>query len=188
MRIALSAREKLYLDGLILLLTSNRCIVVAAATDVRSCLNELSGRPIDLLIVDSYGVSDDDWEFVRGAVSYAGFPVLAIGATDEPPSIFEHAVRRDAGAEALLAKVSSFPVTPYVAPRRKRDRTPAGGSALSGREMQMAIFIARGLSNRDIAVEMGIKEQSAKNLASVVMRRLQCENRTQVALLFMDQV
>jgi DNA-binding NarL/FixJ family response regulator len=38
------------------------------------------------------------------------------------------------------------------------------------------------MSNRRIAHVTGLREQSIKNLVSVVMRKLNCENRVQVAL------
>jgi DNA-binding NarL/FixJ family response regulator len=38
------------------------------------------------------------------------------------------------------------------------------------------------MSNRRIAESLGIREQSVKNLVSVLMRKLHCENRVQVAL------
>jgi DNA-binding NarL/FixJ family response regulator len=38
------------------------------------------------------------------------------------------------------------------------------------------------MSNRKISQITGLREQSIKNLVSVIMRKLHCENRVQVAL------
>jgi DNA-binding NarL/FixJ family response regulator len=43
-------------------------------------------------------------------------------------------------------------------------------------------MVAKGLPNRRIAQSLGLREQSVKNLVSTVMRKLDCENRVQVAL------
>jgi two-component system, NarL family, nitrate/nitrite response regulator NarL len=54
--------------------------------------------------------------------------------------------------------------------------------ALTPRELEVAQLVAKGLSNRRIALILGLQEQSIKNLVSTVMRKLHCENRVQVAL------
>lgn len=62
-------------------------------------------------------------------------------------------------------------------------RSPYGsGRRLTPREVEVATLIGQGMSNRQIAQILGIQEQSVKNLASTIMRKLDCKNRVQVAL------
>jgi DNA-binding NarL/FixJ family response regulator len=54
---------------------------------------------------------------------------------------------------------------------------------LTKREIEIATGIAKGKTNREIAQSYGLQLQSVKNLASLVMAKLKCANRVQVALL-----
>lgn len=54
---------------------------------------------------------------------------------------------------------------------------------LTKREWEVAKLVAQGLCNRMIAQQLGIGEQSVKNLMARIMSKLNCKNRTQVALL-----
>ena len=53
---------------------------------------------------------------------------------------------------------------------------------LTKRELEVAQLVAQGMPNRRIAAVLQLQEQSIKNLVSSVMRKLDCENRVQVAL------
>jgi two-component system, NarL family, nitrate/nitrite response regulator NarP len=53
---------------------------------------------------------------------------------------------------------------------------------LTPREHEVARKVALGMSNRDISEILDLKEQTVKNLVSVIMRKLNCKNRVQVAL------
>lgn len=58
----------------------------------------------------------------------------------------------------------------------------AGGVKLTRRETEVAQYVAKGLGNRRISQVLSLQEQSVKNLVSAIMRKLNCENRTTVAL------
>lgn len=53
--------------------------------------------------------------------------------------------------------------------------------ALSEREEQVAILVADALSNKEIAVRLGISEQRVKNVLVAVFLKLQIECRVQLA-------
>ena len=63
--------------------------------------------------------------------------------------------------------------------RRAKDLTP--------REEDIVRLLVGGKANRDIAHELGIKEQSVKNLVSKIMRKYGAENRTQLVLHFLQK-
>ncbi|MFJ6171380.1 response regulator [Curtobacterium sp. NPDC092190] len=113
--------------------------------------------------------SDDDR--VRAA--------LAAGATGY--------LLKDAAPEEVVAAVRSTardeaPVDPRVArallPGAGRDRGPA----LPPRERDVLDRIARGLSNRQIATELGIAERTVKVHVGSLFRRIGVADRTSAAL------
>ncbi len=53
---------------------------------------------------------------------------------------------------------------------------------LSSREYQILQLIARGYSNRQIALTLGIKEQTVKNHLTSILRKLAVNDRTQAVL------
>src|SRR5205809_4086261 len=59
--------------------------------------------------------------------------------------------------------------------------------SLSARERQIVAAVARGLSNRDIALEAGIAPQTVKNHLSSIFHKLQVRSRLQLAILALQQ-
>jgi DNA-binding NarL/FixJ family response regulator len=55
---------------------------------------------------------------------------------------------------------------------------PAG---LSPREAQILASVARGLSNREIGVELSISEHTVANHVRAILRKTDCANRTEAA-------
>ena len=63
-----------------------------------------------------------------------------------------------------------------------RDRLADSPVRLTPREQDIAIQVARGLTNREIALTAGIAEQSVKNLVSKILDRTKTTNRVQLTL------
>ncbi len=65
--------------------------------------------------------------------------------------------------------------------------TPPQGSPalarLSEREREVLTYVAAGADNLKIAAHLGIRERTVKAHVSALFRKLDCENRTQLALL-----
>jgi DNA-binding NarL/FixJ family response regulator len=53
---------------------------------------------------------------------------------------------------------------------------------LSSREMEVLIYITRGLSNKEIASLLGISNQTIKNHVTAILRKLAVDDRTQAAV------
>jgi DNA-binding CsgD family transcriptional regulator/tetratricopeptide (TPR) repeat protein len=76
------------------------------------------------------------------------------------------------GMAGLLAKIGSLGVAQPVA------SLPGG---LSPREAQILALVAKGLSNREIGVELSISEHTAANHIRSILRKTDCANRTEAA-------
>ncbi len=53
---------------------------------------------------------------------------------------------------------------------------------LSGREMEVLSFVTKGMSNKEIAMLLGISHQTVKNHVTAILRKLGVEDRTQAAI------
>jgi DNA-binding NarL/FixJ family response regulator len=56
-------------------------------------------------------------------------------------------------------------------------------STLSPREREIVGAVARGLTNRAIATEAGIAQQTVKNHLSTIFQKMQVKSRVQLAIL-----
>lgn len=95
---------------------------------------------------------------------------------------------KDAAPEDVVAAVRSTardeaPVDPRVARALLPGAvTPARGPDLPPRERDVLVRIARGLSNRQIATELGIAERTVKVHVGSLFRRIGVADRTSAAL------
>lgn len=53
---------------------------------------------------------------------------------------------------------------------------------LSAREMEVLIHISKGMSNKEIAVSLGISHQTVKNHVTAILRKLGVDDRTQATV------
>ncbi len=187
MRIAVFSKERLFLDAISGLLDRKGSLqVVARETTAQGLVSSAKEASAQLLIVDSQELDVDEVQFLLGARAVGDFFLAMIGDKDrENPDKTEVDARisRSASADDLFQSVSAFStkVKPVSAGREGK-RAYRKGNALTRREYEVAELVAKGMSNRTISEVSALREQSVKNLVSVIMRKLKCENRTQVAL------
>jgi DNA-binding NarL/FixJ family response regulator len=55
-------------------------------------------------------------------------------------------------------------------------------SPLTNREMEILEVIIEGLSNKEIALRLGISQQTVKNHVTNILAKLNCSDRTQAAI------
>lgn len=53
---------------------------------------------------------------------------------------------------------------------------------LSSREMEVLKYVSRGMSNKEIALVLGISHQTVKNHVTAILRKIRVEDRTQAAI------
>lgn len=120
-------------------------------------------------------------------------PVLSVSG---PASSLEVTMEGDSRLQVSLIQGGSGHTDADTLPRlgsvreirRLYDAPPtASREVLTDRERAVAEKLAQGLTNPEIAVGLGIRPQSVRNLVSSVMRKLGCQNRIQVALHWKEQ-
>lgn len=127
---------------------------------------EASSLPCNLMAIVGSKAQADEFKlnYPKGYVTHSGLPKTLI------ERIFTNI--RDAASLERRKDIK------YVEPLRRIPK----GNALTPREHEIALKVAEGLSNRDIAYDLDLAEQTVKNLVSVIMRKMGCTNRVQVAL------
>ncbi len=95
---------------------------------------------------------------------------------------------KDTDAEGLRRAVRSAAagqvhLSPAAAARLVREmRVPSSPDPLTRREVEVLILLARGRSNKEVARELSIGQQTVKTYVSSILKKLNVSSRTQAAL------
>jgi DNA-binding NarL/FixJ family response regulator len=189
MRVAICSREGLFGEALASLLDhEGHYQVVATEAEPRSLVSAAKDNRAQILIVDAFQLDKDDLQFLLGARAFGDFGVVLVVPSHEKETFADIAVDRLIGREDsasdLFGALEDLGGLPNISRSYVREarRTYGAGNDLTRREFEVAQLVAKGMSNRKISQLTGLREQSIKNLVSVIMRKLHCENRVQVAL------
>jgi len=174
--------------------------VVGACSFSPDVVEQISGAAPDVLLSDSAAVALSDLRLVsevRAAIP--GLKVVMIGM-DADPETFLRAVRegivgfvlKDASALEVAAAVRSVANQEAVCPpslclalfeRVASQNTHAASFVirhnlgLTRREQQLVQMISRGLTNKEIASQLNLCEQTVKNHIHRMLRKLGASNR-----------
>lgn len=134
-----------------------------------------------VLVLTTFGVD----EYVHGAIA-AGASGYVLKTIDGPG--LADAVRRVAAGEGVLAPEVTRQVMHSAAAAH---RAPAAGESseleeLTARELQVLAGLGRGLSNLDLARELGVSEATVKTHVSRVLSKTGSSSRLRAALLAKD--
>jgi NarL family two-component system response regulator LiaR len=136
------------------------------------CIKDVS--PItQVVVLTSHTGEEHMFDAIKaGATSYL---LKTAGARD-----VIDAVRAAAQGESLLDPSVAARVLQEL--RRPAPRSPTPGSQLTPREMEVLTLVARGRSNRAIAEELFIGEETVKTHMSNILAKLHLDDRTQAAV------
>jgi two-component system, NarL family, response regulator LiaR len=152
--------------------------LVMPGLDGLGVLRALGDRPPRpaVIVLTSFLAEDMLVSAVRaGALSY-------LPKTTAVERVVE-AVRAAAGGGSVLD-----PGVAALLVRRVRDAADDGPlSALSPRERQVLAALSRGRSNREIARELSLSEETVKSHVSSVLSKLHLQDRTQAAIFGLQQ-
>jgi DNA-binding NarL/FixJ family response regulator len=132
---------------------------------------------LDLKLPDTHGVSGV--REVRAA--HPNVPLVVLSAS--PASDYED-LSLEAGADLYLEKAAgashlSQSLRAIVAPESEFGESSLENEKLSKRQKQLLKLLDDGLSNRDIAEQLGISEHTVKVHLWRLFRRLEVKSRTQ---------
>jgi DNA-binding NarL/FixJ family response regulator len=161
--------------------------VVGRSSDIRSCVALAKEGGADVLVIHADIIDPSDLGFLSGAKTFGDFRTVLLHDNGRPKGLaafdFDKEVSLAGASEHLFEAMNDLRDDVRSRGRYVREgRRRYGGLDLTRREYDVALLVARGLSNRSIAQASGLQEQSVKNLVSTIMRKLHCENRVQVAL------
>ncbi len=125
--------------------------------------------------------TSDDEQDLYGAVR-AG--VNGYLLKDVPPDEVVAGIRAVHRGQSLIAPtLASALLTEFAALLRREEQTSrAATPRLTERELEVLRFVARGLSNRDIARELYIAENTVKNHVRNILEKLQLHSRIEAAM------
>lgn len=192
MRLAVCSKEPLFRECLASLLSNEGNFdVVARESEPRPCLIASKDNRANIIVVDGSTISDSELEFFMGARAYGDFAIAVVAGNDQAEAISQKqpdaVITRDMYGPNLFRTLRELGsqfirgnATGRV--RESRKRGYRGDFDLTRREFEVASLVAKGYSNRRVAATTGLREQSVKNLVSLIMRKLKCDNRVQLAL------
>lgn len=172
--------------------------IVAEGTDGREALRLTGEHLPDLILMDINMKGMDGLEATKEIK--ARFPhvkIIVVTVSDDAKHLFE-ALKM--GAQGYLLKnlnpgawreylravaLDEAPLSRELAQRilqefsqRERPRT---ASPLTAREEEILLWVARGMSNREIADKLNISEHTVKNHLKNILQKLHLDNRVQLA-------
>ena len=175
-RVVLGDRA-LNLEGLSAVLKSAGTLTIVATADSPKKLTEIVKKKTpDVVVVDSQMLRAVSGRGINGASK-----VIQLADEDSYVShtpATKGVVRRSEGSKGLkdaIRRVAKGQT--YALPEER-----TAGVRLSRREQEIAKLVGRGLTNRAIAQELALSEQSVKNLVSRVLKKTGLDNRVQLAL------
>ncbi|MEU8527657.1 MULTISPECIES: response regulator transcription factor [Streptomyces] len=201
-RVMVADDQELVRSGFAMILDAQPDIeVVAEAADGAEAVEAVREHAPDVALLDIRMPRMDGIEACRAIAAHGGCRTVMLTTFDADEYVFEalhagasgfllkdvrrddlvHAVRVVAAGDSLLA--------PSVA-RRLVERYTAGGpartdprlDALTGRERETLLLLARGLSNAEIAAELVVSEHTVKTHVGNVLAKLGLRDRIQAVI------
>jgi two-component system, NarL family, response regulator LiaR len=163
---AVAEAERLAPDVVLLDLAMPRLDGVAALRELR-----LRAPAARVIVLTSFGEDDRLFEALRAGA--AGFLLK----DTEPPDLVR-AIRSAHAGESPLSPATATRVVEEVA----RGGRPRAADLLTPRELDVLRLIARGRSNKRIALELGVAEKTVKTHVGHLLAKLGLADRTQAAL------
>jgi DNA-binding NarL/FixJ family response regulator len=103
---------------------------------------------------------------------------------DVSPEHLIGAVRTVAVGDALLApSITRRLIERYARPQAPLAGTPEALAALTAREMEVFLLVARGMSNAEIAEGLVVSESTVKTHVAAILAKLGLRNRAQAVVL-----
>lgn len=129
---------------------------------------------VRVLILTTF--EEDEYVVAALRVGASGF----IGKGSEPEDIVRAVRAVHAGDSLLSAAATRALISRYVPPRRSLDR--AALAALTEREHEVLLLVARGRSNQELSDDLFISPHTAKTHVNRIMTKLGVHDRAQLVI------
>ncbi|GAA3235826.1 response regulator transcription factor [Actinocorallia longicatena] len=137
-------------------------------------------RPPEVIILTTFDADENILHALRAGAS--GFLLK-----DTPPAQIVEAIGRVARGEPILSpSITRRLMDRAVHQAGNHERARAALAALSPREHEVVMAVARGASNAEIAAGLYMSVPTVKAHISHILTKLSLDNRTQIALLAHD--
>jgi DNA-binding NarL/FixJ family response regulator len=167
-------------------------VAVETASSAEAAVEKLtSGAPVDLILLD-LGLPGRKGRAAFDVVqAAAGRAAIALVSASEPTAEVAALIRQ--GARGFIHKRSTTAELTtalrfildggtHVPPSLLHLPSASDDIVLTPRQTEVLRLLAKGLSNKEIAQELGCAEPTVRVHVSTVMRLLDVENRTQAAM------
>ena len=204
-RVAIADDQELVRSGLQLVLEARGCEVVGTAGDGREAVEMVRRTTPDVVLMDIRMPVMDGIVATR-ALTAAGVPTkvlvlttydldryvydaLGAGAAGfllkaTPPDRLVEGIRTVSAGESLLApSLTRRLIEEYLRHPRQTDEASRPVDALTEREREVLVLMARGLSNDDIAAELVVAPATVKTHVNRVLAKLGVVSRVQAVVL-----
>lgn len=182
-RVLLVGGESAFRGWVKLALRDSEFRIVGEAASAEETARLAAELEADLLLIDAPGVTPVT------EMRAHGLSVPAVLMTASPERGFNENAREAGAQGTILSKgsIAELLATLRAVSRGKASfdprhpRRPSGQSSLSGREREVLRLVARGETNREIASELGISDQTVKTLVARSCAKLGVRRRGDAA-------
>jgi DNA-binding NarL/FixJ family response regulator len=137
-------------------------------------------RPPEVIVLTTFDSDENVLRALRAGAS--GFLLK-----DSPPATIADAVRRVAAGEPILSpRITRRLMDRAATESGAYDKARATLAALSAREHEVALAVAQGRTNAEIAERLFVSVATVKAHITRILTKLDLGNRTQIALLMHD--
>jgi len=180
MRVLIADDHPLFRLGLALALGGEGFEVAGEVESGRQATERCAAGDVDVVLMDVKMADVDGIEACRAVTAAGDPPVVVMLTTFEEPAIVQAA--REAGATAFLSKETEprelARLLRAILEDPERDWMPRVDLPdLTPREGQVLRLMARGLSNKAIAKELGLSPETVKDYLLGAFRKLEVRDR-----------
>jgi two-component system, NarL family, response regulator LiaR len=156
---------------------------VRAMRELRRRLGRPGGRGLSPRVIVLTSFLDDDRLLPALEAGAAGYLLK-----NSQPAELARAIRAAQAGEAIIDPAAAARLVHALSDQdRPRPGANSGLAQLTSRERDVLALIARGRSNKRIALELGISEKTVKNHVGHVLSKLGVTDRTQAAVLAVQE-
>jgi two-component system, NarL family, response regulator DegU len=209
------SQQSLFRQGIQHSLSSLSDITVVGVSEINdSILSFMDNNPPDVTLIDIDGSTEAGLTLARKIKQHSSsIAIVVMASNPNDEQLFEvlkgqaaSYINKETTAEQLVETIrrvsrGEHPINEALTTRPKlaeqvlmqfqelsrRSEAEQFLSPLTPREMQILKYIGQGYLNKQIAVELGISEQTIKNHVTSILRKLNANARTEAVVLALRQ-